>query len=245
MRFGGASAPVFLGYQCPVTAAASRAPSASHAIASRPGLDDRSPGICRLRRRRGRSGWPDQSQLWWLTGARGPPAPVAAVRHLSRAARERLNIPAAYTTIAVMTPIQQPGLHPGQPALRAGRLPSRADRRDHDDKEDEEEGVDVAADRVRGAVLAAHRRPGGARRSRLRQVIEQPAQVPAGLGVHRLRDALVELGLVEPTFGEVGGQTVGHLGDVRRLRRGCAGRYSRSGTAGQDHAAGTGWTKLA
>ena len=65
---------------------------------------------------------------------------------------------------------------------------------------------------MRRAVLAAHGRPGGPRRSRLRQVIEQPAQVPAGRGVHRLRDALVELGLVEPAFSEVGGQAVGHLG---------------------------------
>ena len=52
---------------------------------------------------------------------------------------------------------RQPGLHPGQPALPAGRLPGRADRRDHDDKEDEKEGVDVVTNRVRENRQAATR----------------------------------------------------------------------------------------
>ena len=52
---------------------------------------------------------------------------------------------------------RQPGLRPGQPALPAGRLPGRADRRDHDDKEDEKEGVDVVTNRVRENQQAATR----------------------------------------------------------------------------------------
>jgi hypothetical protein len=45
---------------------------------------------------------------------------IRAGRHLSRAARERLSIPAAYTTIAVMTPIVSQVFTPGsQPSLLA------------------------------------------------------------------------------------------------------------------------------
>src|SRR5487761_1825279 len=45
----------------------------------------------------------------------------------------------------------------------------------------------------------------------VRQVVEQPGQVGAGLGPHRLIDALVELGLVEAAVAVVLGQPVGDL----------------------------------
>jgi hypothetical protein len=47
----------------------------------------------------------------------------------------------------------------------------------------------------------------------MRQVrVRGRIRAAAGRGVHRLCDALVELGLVEPAFAEVGGQAIGYLG---------------------------------
>lgn len=174
---------------------------------------------------------------------RGSPAPVAAVL-LVASSTGAAQHPGRVHDDRDDDSDRQPGLHPGQPALPAGRLTGRADRRDHDDQEDEAEGIGVRAHRVRGAVLAARRRPGGPCRSRLRQVIEQPAQVPAVLAfIACATRSSNSAWLSRPSAKWAPGGRLSRC--VRHLRRGCAGRCSRSGNAGQDHASGTGWTELA
>jgi NTE family protein len=100
---------------------------------------------------------------------------------------------------------QQADQQPGQQVEGPGQDMPRGD----DERDDEQRGEDAVTPAPRPAPL---RRPGCDGRLAAGQVVEQPAEVRAGSGVHRLIDALVELGLAEPSLAIVLGQEVSDLG---------------------------------